>query len=82
VQDVWPPAARAATPEDALCVLLMGSGLASARDLAAAVSEQRRKARKANVVVVPVDMRDWEAFLPPETPVVVRSLLDRLRHAD
>lgn len=82
VQEVWPPAVRAVTPEDTLCVLLMGSGLAPARELAAAVSEQRRKARKANVLVVPIDMRDWEAFLPPETPVVVRSLLERLRQAD
>lgn len=79
VADTWMPAARAVTPNDTLVVFLLGSGLAPARELAAAISEQRRKWRKSSVMLVPVDMRDWEALLPPETPVAVRALLDRLR---
>jgi curved DNA-binding protein CbpA len=82
VQDTWAPAVRAGTADAILCVLLLGSGLAPARDLAAAVSEQRRKGRKGSIMLVPVDMRDWEALLPPETPGAVRSLLGRLRQGE
>jgi hypothetical protein len=28
---------------------------------------------------VPVDVRDWEALFPPETPLSVRALLQRLK---
>ena len=49
-------------------VLLVGPGLAPSRELAAAISEQRRKSRNAGPVLVPVDVRDWEALFPPETP--------------
>jgi hypothetical protein len=30
-------------------------------------------------VLVPVDVRDWEALFPPETPASVRALIQRLR---
>jgi hypothetical protein len=30
-------------------------------------------------VLVPVDVRDWEALFPPETPGVVRSMIQWLR---
>jgi hypothetical protein len=60
-------------------IILLGPGLAPSRDLSAAVSEQRRKARGAGPVVVPVDVRDWEALFPPETPGAVRSLIQRLK---
>jgi hypothetical protein len=53
--------------------------LAPARDLAAAVAEQRRKTRKSAPVLVPVDVRDWEALFPPEAPAAVRAILQRLR---
>lgn len=82
VEEAWMPATRAGTANETLCLLLLGSGMSAARDLAASISEQRRKSRQAGPLLVPVDMRDWEALLPPETPMAVRSLLDRLRQGD
>ena len=79
VADVWIGAMKGKLPDATLCVLLMGPGLAPAKDLATAVSEQRRKSRNAGPVLVPVDVRDWEALFPPDTPATVRSLIQRLR---
>ncbi len=80
VAAVWPGASRVSAPGGAVSVvLLLGSGVAPAKDLAAAVSGQRRKSRGAGPLLVPVDVRDWEALFPPETPAAVRSLLHRLK---
>ena len=79
VADVWIGAMKGKVPDATLCVLLMGPGLAPAKELATAISEQRRKARNAGPVLVPVDVRDWEALFPPDTPASVRSLIQRLR---
>lgn len=54
-------------------------GKAPARELSAAVADQRRKSRKAGPVLVPVDVRDWEALFPPEAPASVRAIIQRLR---
>lgn len=80
IASVWPGASRVSAPGASGCVvLLLGSGIAPAKDLAAAVSDQRRKSRGPGPVLVPVDMRDWDALFPPETPAAVRSLLQRLK---
>jgi DnaJ domain len=79
IADVWPSALKARIADTTMCVLLMGSGLAPATDLATAISEQRRKARNAGPVLVPVDVRDWEALFPPDTPAPVRLLVQRLK---
>jgi len=79
VASVWPSAARAQADDATLCVLLVGPTLAPARDLASAVSEQRRKGRTTGPVLVPVDVRDWDALFPPETPAPVRTVLQRLK---
>jgi hypothetical protein len=80
VAAVWGVALKLKLPGTPGCaVILLGPGLAPARDLAAAVSEHRRKARGAGPVLVPVDVRDWEALFPPETPGAVRSLIQRLK---
>ena len=80
VASVWPGAAKAQAADATLCVLLVGPGMAPARDLASAVSEQRRKGRTSGgPVLVPVDVRDWEALFPPETPAPVRSVIQRLK---
>jgi curved DNA-binding protein CbpA len=76
---VWAPAAKAQAADATLCVLLVGPGMAPARDLAGAVSEQRRKGRTAGPVLVPVDVRDWDALFPPDTPAPVRSVIQRLK---
>jgi DnaJ domain len=77
---VWPGASRVNAPGAAGCVvMLVGPGMAPAKDLAAAVSEQRRKTRGAGPLILPVDVRDWEALFPPETPAPIRSLIQRLK---
>ena len=79
VNDAWAPALRLGAVDETLCLMLLGSGLDPARDLSVAVSDLRRKTREAGPVVIPVDVRDWEALFPPETPATVRALLERLR---
>jgi hypothetical protein len=79
VADVWPNAVKGTVPDATLCVLLVGPGMAPSKDLATAISEQRRKSRNAGPVLVPVDVRDWEALFPPDTPASVRSLFQRLK---
>jgi hypothetical protein len=79
VADVWASALKAKTPDAILCVLLVGPGMATSKDLSTAVSEQRRKSRNTGPVLVPVDVRDWDALFPPDTPAPVRALIQRLR---
>ena len=80
VEAVWRSALKASSSAQGIvCVLLMGSRLAPEKDLAAAVSEQRRRSRNAGPVLVPVDVRDWEALFPPDTPGAVRSIIQWLR---
>lgn len=79
VGESWMAAARTAAGDETVCLLVLGNGLAPAKELSAAISEQRRRARKSGPVVIPVDMRDWDALFPPDTPTVVRTLLERLR---
>ena len=76
----WPAAARVRVPEVAGCVLmLVGPGMAPAKDLSNAVTELRRKSRNLGPVLVPIDVRDWEALFPPDTPTAVRNIVQRLK---
>jgi hypothetical protein len=78
----WPLAVKAAKGNDPVCLLLLGGGgIAPARDLAIAIAEQRRKSRTAGPVLIPVDVRDWEALFPPEAPASVRAIVQWLRDA-
>lgn len=79
VAGTWPNAMKARSADAILCVLLVGTALAPSKDLAIAINEQRRKFRNAGPVLVPVDVRDWEALFPPDTPASVRALIQRLR---
>ena len=82
VQATWPLAARVGPPADgSLCVFLLGGRLAPQGELAGAIADQRRKQPRGAsvVVVVPVDVRDWEALLPTDAPPVARRILHRLR---
>ena len=80
INEVWAPASKVRAPGASGCTaVLFGQGLAPPRDLAGAVSELRRKYRGAGPLIVPVDVRDWEALFPPETPGSVRSLIERLK---
>jgi hypothetical protein len=76
----WMPAVKAAKGNDPVCLLLLGGGgVAPARELASAIAEQRRKSRTAGPVLIPVDVRDWEALFPPEAPASVRAIVQWLR---
>ena len=79
LEEVWQAAITAGQPGETVCLLLLGSGLAPVQELSAAVTDLRRRARKAGPVVVPVDVRDWDALFPPEAPASVRAILQRLR---
>jgi hypothetical protein len=80
VADSWPVAARGAKGTDLVCLLLLGAaGLAPAKELSIAVAEQRRKWRTSGPVVIPVDVRDWDALYPPEAPASVRAIMQWLK---
>ena len=80
IATMWPVASRVKPPGAEACVLMLtGPGMAPAKELAAAVSEQRRKARGAGPVLIPVDVRDWEALFPPDAPSAVRTVIQRLK---
>jgi DnaJ-like protein len=80
VEACWMPAVKAAKGNDPVCLLLLGGGgVAPARELAVAIAEQRRKSRTAGPVLIPVDVRDWEALFPPEAPASVRAIVQWLR---
>jgi hypothetical protein len=76
VTEAWTQAGK--WTEDDVCVFLLGSSLAPARELATAIAEQRRRS-KSKVTLIPVDARDWSAHVPTDAPDVVKALLARVR---
>ena len=76
VTEAWTQAGK--WTEDDVCVFLLGSSLAPARELATAIAEQRRRS-KSKVTLIPVDARDWSAHVPTDAPDVVKTLLARVR---
>ena len=76
VADTWSQAGK--WTNDDVCVFLLGSSLAPARELAAAIQELRRRSR-AKVALIPVDARDWTAHIPTDAPDVAKVLLAKLR---
>ncbi len=81
IADVWPLATSATAKDQTACVLLLGVGLAPSKELSVAVAEQRRKSRGAGPVIVPVDVRDWDALVPPEAPTSARAVLQKLKES-
>jgi curved DNA-binding protein CbpA len=81
VADAWDYAAKWNVPaEDEICVILMGTAVASQRELAAAIASQRKRpTRGAKVTLIPVNMNVWDAFIPTDAPPIARDLLARLR---
>ena len=79
VADAWAQAGKwDATAGAEICVFLMGTSMAPARELANAIAEQRRKSR-SRVTLIPVDARNWDAHMPTDAPSVAKDLLARLR---
>jgi len=81
VADAWAQAAKWAGAEEA-CVLLLGTSLAPAGDLATEIGDQRKRHGQGGggkLVLIPVDARDWEARMPLDAPPIAKSLLARLK---
>ena len=78
VQDAWGAALKLSVP---VCVFLMGSRLASAKELADAISDARKRTPGARVSIIPVDLRDWNAHIPADAPSACRNVVRRLREA-
>jgi curved DNA-binding protein CbpA len=67
------------SPKDEICVFLLGSSVAPARELADAIAEQRRKYRTAKLTIIPLDVRTWDAHVPLDAPGICKDLLTRLK---
>jgi curved DNA-binding protein CbpA len=78
VADAWTQAAKWSATEE-VCVLLMGTSLAPAGELATEIREQGRKQRGGKLVLIPVDARDWDARMPIDAPPIAKTLLERLK---
>ena len=80
VAEAWTDAAKwADLKKNDVCVLLMGTSLASAGELAAEIATQRRKSRGARLTLIPVDARVWDAHMPLDAPAIAKSLIARLK---
>jgi len=80
IADAWAEAAKwAGAKNDDVCVLLMGTSLAPAGELAGEIADQRRKSRSAKLTLIPVDARVWDAHMPLDAPPIAKSLLARLK---
>ena len=62
-----------------MCVLLLGTALAPAGELAGEIAEQRKKSRGAKLTLIPVDARVWDAHMPLDAPAIAKTLLARLK---
>jgi hypothetical protein len=81
VADAWSQAAKWGG-SDEVCVLLMGTTLAPAGELATEIGDQRRKHGRAGggkLVLIPVDARDWEARMPLDAPQIAKTLIAKLK---
>ena len=79
VQEAWSAAQKASLP---ICVFLMGSRVAPAKELAEVIGDLRRRTRTATTISIsPVDGRDWTAHMPSDAPSSCRNVLKRLRAA-
>jgi hypothetical protein len=81
IEEAWPLALKVPKTDALVCVMLLGSGVSPSRELSAAVALLRRRSRNTGPVVIPVDVRDWEALFPSEAPVACRSVIERLKRA-
>ena len=80
VAEAWTDAAKwADAKKNDVCVLLMGTSLAPAGELAGEIANQRRKSRGAGLTLIPVDARVWDAHMPLDAPAIAKSLLTRLK---
>src|SRR6185436_1435191 len=80
VAEAWTDAVKwADAKKNDVCILLMGTSLAPAGELAAEIANQRRKSRSGSLTLIPVDARVWDAHMPLDAPAIAKSLLTRLK---
>jgi hypothetical protein len=81
VAEAWGAAsAFAANTGDDTCVILMGSSLAAAAELARAIAEQRQRPWKgALLTLIPMDVHSCGAHVPSDAPQVARDVLALLQ---
>ena len=84
VRDAWNRAIRLGRISRELCIFLLGNDLAPLRELSGAIAELKQKLSRTSsssmrIVVVPVDVHDWNGPVPSDTPAQARTILDRLR---
>lgn len=82
LRKAWQEAIRIGQPDAAeqAVVFLMGTSIAPAGELAAGIVRQGSGAGARNpVIIVPIDVRDWQALVPKAVPDLVKPLLLRLR---
>lgn len=79
VADTWAQAAKWGAAEE-VCVLLLGTTLAPAGELASEIRDQGRRQRSGGkLVLIPVDARDWEARMPLDAPPIAKTVIERLK---
>jgi hypothetical protein len=64
-----------------IALLMIGQQLAPSGELARAIEDARKKSPASldTIFPVPIDLRDWSAKIPLNTPDAVRTLIDRLK---
>jgi curved DNA-binding protein CbpA len=83
VAESWSLAVKgSSSPKEETCVFLLGSSVAPARELADAIAEQRRRYRTANLTIIPMDVRTWDAHVPVDAPAICKDLLTRLKNGN
>ena len=82
VEEAWSRAVRLGGIAKMLCVFLMGDRLASTNELSGVIAQLKKRLARTSamqIVVVPVDVHDWQGPVPADTPAMARTILDRLR---
>lgn len=79
VAETWSVAARMPRDDREVCIFLMGPAVATAGELARAITEERRRPAAGKLFLVPVNTRSWSAHIPADAPAVVKSLVGRLK---
>jgi curved DNA-binding protein CbpA len=82
VQEIWTQALRASTRRKAtVSVFVLAGEIGSKRDIADALATNRRRATTGmpGVTIIPVDVRDWQTWVPTDADPAAKALAVQLR---